>query len=164
MLNAWFCPFAQRAWIALEEAGVDFENVQAMSISKDEVNYDKTPELLEANPNGLVPTVLRFDENGNRLGCVYESMICVEYVHEALWEAGGKAGRIFPENVEQRARCRIWIDFVGKKLVPPFYRMLVKTDEAEREEAKQSLREVSCPPELCWGFVLALRVKVAHRA
>ena len=28
-----------------------------------------------------------------------------------------------------------------KKLVAPFYRMLVKTDEVDREEAKQSMRE-----------------------
>ena len=68
-----------------------------------QVNYDKTPELLASNPNGLVPTVLRYDDAGKLVGSVYESMICVEYVDEI---GGGKGGRLFPVNVEQRARCR----------------------------------------------------------
>lgn len=34
---AWFCPFAQRAWIALEAKGVDFEYIE-------QDPYNKTPE------------------------------------------------------------------------------------------------------------------------
>jgi glutathione S-transferase len=140
LLSAWYCPFAQRAWIALEEAGVEYELVEAMTISEDQVNYDKSKELLAANPNGMVPVVMRFDKSGKRVGCVYESGICVEYVDEALRPEFGKGGRLFPDDGEMRAHCRIWIDFVGKKLVPQFYKMLVKTDPAEREEAKVALR------------------------
>ena len=51
LYSAWFCPFAQRTWIALLEKGVDFELV--------EINpYDKTPEFLAVNPLGLVPTLV----------------------------------------------------------------------------------------------------------
>ena len=137
-LSAWFCPFAQRAWIALEEAGAEYELVEAMTITEDETGYEKSAELLAANPNGLVPTLLRLDGAGATVDCVYESGICVEYVHEALRPEGG-AG-LFPEGAGPKARCRMWIDFIGKKLVPPFYRMLVRTDEAERAEAADSMR------------------------
>lgn len=40
---AWFCPFAQRAWIALEAKGVDFEYIE-------QDPYNKTPEWLSINP------------------------------------------------------------------------------------------------------------------
>ena len=46
LYSAWFCPFAQRAWIALLAKGTEFEYVE-----KDP--YNKTPELLAANPRGL---------------------------------------------------------------------------------------------------------------
>ena len=28
LYNAWYCPFAQRAWMALEHKGIDFEYVE----------------------------------------------------------------------------------------------------------------------------------------
>lgn len=28
LYTSWFCPFAQRAWIALEEKGVDYEYIE----------------------------------------------------------------------------------------------------------------------------------------
>ncbi len=62
LYNGLFCPFAQRAWIALLEKGVDFECV--------EVNpYKKTPEWLAISPKGFVPTIVH---NGKS---VYESAI-----------------------------------------------------------------------------------------
>ena len=139
-LSAWFCPFAQRAWIALEETGVAYELVEAMTISADESTYDKSDELLAANPNGLVPTLLRLDGEGKTAATVYESGICVEYVHEALRPTAGGGSALFPDNPEARAFCRIHIDFINKKLVPPFYRMLVRTEEADRAEAADSMR------------------------
>ena len=47
---AWFCPYAQRSWIALRHKGVDFEY-------KEQDPYDKSPEWLAINPRGLVPAL-----------------------------------------------------------------------------------------------------------
>lgn len=122
LYNGWFCPFAQRAWIALLEKGVDFELL--------EVNpYNKTPEWLAINPKGFVPTIVH---NGRS---VYESPICIEYVDEA-WTTDRQ---LLPTDPYERARARIWSDHISKKLVPPFYSMLLKKEESEREEAKKNV-------------------------
>jgi glutathione S-transferase len=57
---ACFCPFVQRAWIALEflGQGVSSEEAKAMGIDYWYVEvdpYKKPKELLEVSPKGLVP-------------------------------------------------------------------------------------------------------------
>ena len=122
LYNAWFCPFAQRAWIALLEKGVQFEYVE-------QDPYNKTPEWLAINPRGLVPVIVH---NGKS---VYESAVCIEYVDE-VW----KTDRcLLPGDAYDRAFARIWSNFIGSKIEPPFYRMLLKRDQAERDEAKEAI-------------------------
>ena len=48
--SAWFCPFAQRTWIALVHKKVDF-------VYKEQDLRNKSPELLTINPRGLVPAL-----------------------------------------------------------------------------------------------------------
>jgi glutathione S-transferase len=56
--NAWPSPFAQRAWIALNKKGLEFEKVDI------DPNYENKPlELLKANPKGKVPTIVHKGEN-----------------------------------------------------------------------------------------------------
>ena len=151
LLSGWFCPFAQRAWIALEESGVEFELREALSITDDESSYHKSDELLAANPEGLVPTLCWWndidadtpDAETAPSHVVTESMNVVEFVDEAL--CGGTSS-LFPPLSQPfaRAHCRKWIDFICKKLVPPFYRMLVRRDEAEREAAAVELVNSVC--------------------
>ena len=62
--NAWFCPFAQRAWIALVHKGVKFEYIE-------QDPYNKSPEWLAVNPRGLVPAILHNDK------AIYESAVCI---------------------------------------------------------------------------------------
>ena len=120
--NAWFCPFAQRAWIALLEKGVEFEYVEIDP-------YNKTPEWLAVNPRGLVPAIVHEGRS------VYESAVCIEYVDEA-WHTGK---HLLPSDPYQRARTRIWSDHVTSKIQSPFYRLLMKREEGERGEAKADL-------------------------
>jgi len=122
LYNAWFCPFGQRAWIALIHKGVDFEYVEQNP-------YDKTPEWLAVNPRGLVPTIVN---NGHS---VYDSFICVEYVDEA-WP---NSKNLLPKDPYQRAWARIWSDHISKKIVPSYYAVLMKKNEEEREHYKQEL-------------------------
>jgi glutathione S-transferase len=122
LYNAWFCPFAQRAWLALLEKGVEFTYVE-------QDPYNKSPEWLAVNPRGLVPAIVH---NGKD---VYESPVCIEYVDEA-WKTDK---HLLPSDPFERARVRIQSDHVSKKVVPPFYQLLMKKEEMEHKEAAQNI-------------------------
>ena len=120
--NAWFCPFAQRAWISFLEKGVQFEYIE-------QDPYNKTPEWLALNPQGLVPTIVH---NGKS---VYESSVCIQYIDEA-WDTGK---HLLPTDPYGRAKVRIWSDHISKKLVPAYYRLLLKQEESEQTQAKEDI-------------------------
>ena len=121
--TAKICPFAHRARIALHHKGVEYEPI--------EVDLGNKPEgLLKVNPYGLVPVI---EDQGN---IIYESAICVEYIDE-MWESpSGKD--LMPKDPAGKAKARIWIDFMGKKIIPNYYAMM---KEEKREEAKKNLLE-----------------------
>ncbi|XP_041366051.1 glutathione S-transferase U20-like [Gigantopelta aegis] len=122
LYGAWFCPFVQRAWIALLEKGVTFEYIEIDL-------YDKTEEFLSMNPRGLVPAITHKGKS------VYESTVCIEYVDEA-WP---NDPALLPADPFERAQTRIWSDFVNKKIVPVFYSVLQNQDIGKQEEGKVSL-------------------------
>ncbi|KAL9955974.1 hypothetical protein ACROYT_G037383 [Oculina patagonica] len=117
---AWFCPFAHRAWISMLAKGVDFEYIEQNP-------YDKSAEWLAVNPRGLIPVIVH---NGNS---IYESHVCIEYIDEA-WPSGPS---LLPKGPYQRARARMWGDFIVKKIIPPYYRFLVKQSPEIQKEAKE---------------------------
>lgn len=119
---SWFCPFAQRAWIALNHKKIPFQYVE-------QDPYDKTPEWLAISPKGLIPCIV------NEGRTIYESSVCVEFIDE-YW-AEGKS--LLPEDPYARAVVRIWSDHISKKIVPHFYALLLKRTTEEREIAKQGL-------------------------
>ena len=101
--SAWFCPFAHRATLALEhhadvvpyawEEALGWE--QRPPTGDEDLDADdredfwyhyKSPGLLEANPLGMVPTLV--DENGR---VVTESAVCVQFVDELAKVRGGSA-------------------------------------------------------------------------
>lgn len=131
----WFCPFVQRAWIVLEEKQLPYQYV--------EINpYDKSPEFLALNPRGLVPT-LGVPVSGNRkeLRPLYESTVICEYLEEAYPDAGQ---RLLPQgDPYERARCRIWIDHVGSRIVPAWYKLMQHTDGKPYtiQEAREGLHK-----------------------
>lgn len=122
LYNAWFCPFAQRAWIALLEKKVQFTYVE-------QDPYNKSPEWLAVNPRGLVPAIVH---NGK---AVYESAVCIEYVDEA-WQTDK---HLLPSDPYERAKVRILSDHISKKVVPPFYQLLMKKGDEERADASQNI-------------------------
>lgn len=121
--NAWFCPFAQRAWIGILHRQIDCE-------IKEQDPYDKSPEWLAINPRGLVPTLIHNDRS------VYESTILLEYLDEAWPDHEG--ANIMPDVAFQRFKARAWGDHISKKLVPNYYRSL-QLVATEREDAKKQL-------------------------
>ncbi|KAH7101939.1 glutathione S-transferase [Auriculariales sp. MPI-PUGE-AT-0066] len=105
----WFCPFVQRAWIALEEKGVPYQYV--------EINpYDKAPEFLALNPRGLIPTVQA------RGRPIYESLILNE-LFEDLYPDAPKLLRM--------TRSR------GPVLIPTVHRALVVAQSPEEQETRR---------------------------
>ncbi|KAH7138088.1 glutathione transferase omega-1 [Dendryphion nanum] len=119
--TGWFCPFAQRVWLALLEKRIPHQYI--------EVNpYHKPAALLALNPRGLVPT-LEYDSKP-----LYESAVLVQFLDEAFPD---HAPRLMPEDVYERARARIWIDFVGSRLIPAFHRFLQFQGGAEGLDEKR---------------------------
>ncbi|ELT89606.1 hypothetical protein CAPTEDRAFT_190410 [Capitella teleta] len=125
LYSAWFCPFAQRAWMALVHKGVDFEYVE-------QDPYDKTAEWLAINPRGLVPTIHHKGKS------IYESSVCIEFVDEQ-WPTSDPETSLLPKDPLDRAYARIWGDFVGKKIVTLYYRLLMSQNPAEHPELQATI-------------------------
>lgn len=76
------CPYAQRTWIALGEAGIEYDTVY--------VDLDNKPEWLFAfNPLGKVPTIVRQTASGTQHA--YESLILNELIDEMVRRKSGWA-------------------------------------------------------------------------
>eukprot|EP00928_Gymnodinium_smaydae_P075613 TRINITY_DN58628_c0_g1_i1.p1 TRINITY_DN58628_c0_g1~~TRINITY_DN58628_c0_g1_i1.p1 ORF type:complete len:272 (+),score=28.52 TRINITY_DN58628_c0_g1_i1:150-965(+) len=135
--SAWFCPYAQRAWIALEHHGLPYKKIEGLIPDKpgeDFVGYVKNPRLLELNPKGLVPTI----SEGNDSPPVYESLICVEYIDE-LASGLSTDVSLLPGAPSARADLKLKADWVNRCCCSPFYQILVRKDNAEREAALKDL-------------------------
>lgn len=104
---SWFCPFAQRAWIAVEEKGVDYQycEVNPYEVNPDEPGgYTKRQlplaekaavngaAFIAASPRGLVPAL----SHGGKP--VWESLPLVEYVDEAF-----EGAAMMPTDPHERA-------------------------------------------------------------
>jgi glutathione S-transferase len=139
LLGAWFCPYAQRAWVALnEKLGVgNYKITEANKTVEPDDHYEKMPLLLECNPNGLVPVIIdrRRQEEHTKPHVIYESLICVEHADEAL----GGGPTLVPGSAAQRAHARMWADKLNKKICTPFYQLLMKQAEKEQDKAAQTI-------------------------
>jgi len=108
LYSGWFCPFVQRAWVVLEEKGIPYQYI--------EVNpYNKPESLMKLNPRGLVPT-LEYDSKP-----LYESTVICEFLEDAYPEHSPK---LLPSDPYEKARLRIWTDFVTSRIIPTFHRFL----------------------------------------
>lgn len=99
-------------WLALEEKQVPYQYI--------EVNpYNKPESLLSLNPRGLVPTLSCPTDPHPRP--LYESTVILEYLEEAY---PSHSPRFLPDDPYERARARIWIDYVTSRIIPSFHRFL----------------------------------------
>ncbi|KAL9185472.1 hypothetical protein ACHAXT_003249 [Thalassiosira profunda] len=135
LLSGWFCPYAQRAWIAMEEkCPGTFTVTNAMEV-KPPRSFEKAPLLVEKNPKALVP-VLIDRRGGEEEVVVCESLICVEYVDEAFGD--GKA-TLLPGPPSQRAHARMWADKLNNEICTEFYRLLLQQDEEGQKKAAEKI-------------------------
>ena len=133
--SAWFCPFAQRAHIALEAKGVNYEYVECVLYEGDastkvalpvEEKRRRNPEFVRSSPLGLVPAFHDLRRNGR----VHESHVCVSYVDEAF-----EGPPLLPADPVERARVRAAIIYFDDKVRPHFYAILMRPDAAGRAKA-----------------------------
>lgn len=108
-------------WIALEEKGIQYQYI--------EVNpYHKPKSLLDLNPRGLVPT-LQYDNRP-----LYESTVLCEFLEEAFPD---NTPRLQPKDPYDRARARIWTDFVTSRIIPSYHRFLQHQGQDGLKEKQQ---------------------------
>merc|ERR1719374_252224 len=161
---SWFCPYAQRAWIALEEKGIEYQYVEITPYKSDpnvpggltknpmsiEEKRERYPDFVLTSPRGLVPGIACTREG--EVDRIYESVVCAEYVSEAF-----PGTPLMPTKPADRAKARIWIAYMNEKVIPHFYKMLMLKGPDEREEhrrlfvdgwapfAEAMQRGVACP-------------------
>jgi glutathione S-transferase len=118
LYSGWFCPFVQRVWIALEEKNIPYQYI--------EVNpYHKPQSLLDLNPRGLVPT-LQYQNKP-----LYESTVLCEFLEDAFPD---HTPHLLPKDPYDRARTRIWTDYVGSRIIPAYHRFLQHQGDAGLQE------------------------------
>ena len=122
--TAKVCPFAERVAIGLHELSIDFDPVEV-----DLAN--KPASLFEINPKGLVPAMK--DQNKH----INDSYIILQYMDE-MWSKEGHDG-LLPKSPADRAVARTWCEFINTQIVRPFYEVLMKESDDEREAAKEKL-------------------------
>lgn len=140
LYSSWFCPFAQRAWIACEEKCVDYHWVEVNPYAVDpkepggytkkqlpiEIKQAMYPQFVAASPKGLVPAI---DCCGEKL-C--ESQPIIEYIDGKFKERGAQ---LCPDDPFERALCRVWADYADQRIQRPYYRMLVEQSAQARQAA-----------------------------
>jgi glutathione S-transferase len=97
-----------------------------------------TRHFLDINPKGLVPAV---EYKGRPLN---ESIIISEFIEEAFPD---HKPNLLPSDAFERARIRLWIDHISKKVIPNFFKTVQGQDEktvkAGRDAFNQALKELA---------------------
>jgi glutathione S-transferase len=133
----WFCPYAQRAWIALESKGVSFDWVEAVLYEGDPSSKRAlplaekqrlVPGFVECSPRGLVPALLHADAK------VFESIPVMEYIEEAF-----DGPSLMPINFACKAQIRAGILLWSELVVRRFYSLLMATSRDAIEKGAAAL-------------------------
>lgn len=126
LYSAWYCPFAQRTWAALEYLGLEYTYEETDP-------YDKSGRWLEVSRRtGTVP-VLEIRQPGRPVTRIPESLRTFEYLDDI--------SELLPVDPLDRAEARFWLDQQGRAIIPYFYRFLKseRDDPAAREAREKML-------------------------
>jgi glutathione S-transferase len=130
LYNAWYCPFAQRAWMALIHKGIDFDYVEVDP-------YNRTDWWVKVSRGAeLVPVLVEENKNGDGETTIVESNRILEFLDDCR----PHQAPIFAADALERAEQKYWMDYIGNHITPYIYRFL-KASEAgdQREESRSKL-------------------------
>mmetsp|Transcript_33697 Transcript_33697/g.34182 ORF Transcript_33697/g.34182 Transcript_33697/m.34182 type:complete len:331 (-) Transcript_33697:50-1042(-) len=160
LYSSWFCPFAQRAWIAAEEAGTNFKWVEinpyyvdasqpggytkkAMTVTEKRSAY---PDFIEASPRGLIPAIRHHntrkndggsDDNNGRSRVIWDSLPVCEYIDAVF---GGR--KLMKGGPYEVARQQIWCSHVTDRVQKVYYQALCAQESADiHNKMEQFLEE-----------------------
>lgn len=137
LYSAWFCPYAQRAWMVVNNLKINYNLIESLEIDKTTQGYKKNERLLEINLKGLVPTLEVFaseptnhdeivDSNGKPPMVVTESIDVMKF----LFEYTGRG--VDNQELEDA-------NSINKSVCSPFYRCLIKQVKEEQAEGWKDL-------------------------
>lgn len=130
--NTFFCPYAQMAWIALNEKGMAERTEFLEGLTIRQGDYEVHPRLAALGRSG-VPTL--YDVT---TGSVIDgSTDCVEYIDQHF----GEAHQLLPQDKKMLAKARRCEKMLHSIFTFPFYSMLLRQEPAEQEKAKQKLSD-----------------------
>jgi glutathione S-transferase len=113
LYSAWYCPFAQRAWLALEHKEINFDYIEVDP-------YIKTAWWLEVSRGAAMVPVIVKSGNSAEESTIQDSNRILEYLDDLY----PQPNPLFSTNPGQRAEQKHWIDHVSSGIVPYFYRYL----------------------------------------
>ncbi|MGB5451133.1 MAG: glutathione S-transferase family protein [Sedimenticolaceae bacterium] len=130
--SAWYCPFAQRAWMALLHKEIPFEYIEVDP-------YRKSRWWLEISRNrAKVPVIVAPAGNATGSTTVIDSTRIVEY----LEDLEPHVNRLFPCDPNEKAEHRFWVDHINERVVPYLYRYLEAEQPGEyRDTSQEALLE-----------------------
>jgi len=122
LYTSYQCPWAHRAQIAVKELGLDFETVHI------DLSVPRTPEYLQINPRGLVPSL---SYNGQ---IITESAIVSQFLADAHPSHLLKTSTE-PGGALQRARINFFVDTYFTKVNSLFFGVVSKSGDEEEVAA-----------------------------
>jgi len=121
LISHELCPYVQRAAIALEEKGVEFERIN--------VDFANKPDWFTAvSPLGKVPLL----KVGDRV--IFESAVILEYLEET------EANPLHPADPLTRAEHRAWIEF-GSSILNDIWGFYTASDDITLQAKARALAE-----------------------
>ncbi|MDJ0740364.1 MAG: glutathione S-transferase family protein [Gammaproteobacteria bacterium] len=129
---AWYCPFAQRAWMALLHKGLDFEYIEVDP-------YRESQWWLEiSRGRAMVPVIVSPPDGDAGPTTVIDSTRILEYLEDLVPDCNP----LYPDDANTRAELRFWIDHVNERIVPHMYRFLRAEQPGDsRNASRQALLE-----------------------
>ena len=128
--SAWYCPFAQRVWIALVHKGIAFDYVEVDPYEKS----DWWAKLSRGTE--LVPVLVVKRRDGQGESTIVESTRILEFLEHYQAEPVP----IYAADPLERAEQKYWMDHIGNHVTPNFYRFLKAGEPGDyRDKSRQGL-------------------------
>jgi len=157
LYTAKICPYAHRAEIALEEAGIQYTRYEIDLQQKPEwfapkVNpASKVPALTYGGPQGVPP-----DSPSSASTKISESLVILEFISDL------SGGKLLPSSPVARAKARFFTNFISTTFIPAFQAVAIRGEG--HEQLFDALEKVQAllPPD--GGFAVGKEFTIADAA